>query len=651
MLSMTLPRWLRLAAAFVLAAALAIPMFNASAPAHAAASLPCDIYAAGGTPCEAAYSTTRALYASYDGPLYRVQRASDSTYLTVGLESAGGVVNSAPEVSFCAGTTCTITELYDQTPNGNNMPISPGTSCSGCSHGNAGPGPNGMDIGAPAMPLPVTVGGQPAYGMLFDNFGTGYRIENALNVPTGSQPEGIYMLTSSNLTSNQCCYDFGSAETNNSDDGNTTMNAIYYGTDCWTRNCTGPGPWAGGDLENGMYFSAAGNNPASIPSESGTFVSAWEKNNGTTNFTLKYGNGQSGGLTEAYSGALPSGYDPMHVQNSIELGTGGDNTGQGLGEFFEAAVVSGFPSDATENAVQASITAAGYAPASDKPFGGSAAAVPGTVQAANYDTGGFDVAFRVVPPNPLGTGINGTGDGYRSDGVNLEATSDTQGTSGGGAYDLGWTGSGQWFKYTVNVATAGTYTVGLRLASPSGVTDGLHIANSSGTNLSGNINVPATGAWQTWTTVNATVTLPAGQQTLTIDQDNGGWNIHQLTFANSSGTTGSCGELTANQQLTANQSVASCNGDYSLIMQGDGNLVLYQGSTALWASNTVGSGADEAIMQGDGNFVLYTSAGSPVWASNTPGNSGAYLEVQNDGNVVVYSASGTVLWSTGTAGK
>jgi hypothetical protein len=129
MLSMTLPRRLWLAVAFVLAAALAIPMFSAAAPARAAASLPCDIYAAGGTPCEAAYSTTRALYASYDGPLYQIQRASDSTSLNIGLESAGGIVNSAPEVSFCAGTTCTITELYDQTPNGNNMPISPGTSC------------------------------------------------------------------------------------------------------------------------------------------------------------------------------------------------------------------------------------------------------------------------------------------------------------------------------------------------------------------------------------------------------------------------------------------------------------------------------------------------------------------------------------------
>jgi hypothetical protein len=120
---------------------------------------------------------------------------------------------------------------------------------------------------------------------------------------------------------------------------------------------------------------------------------------------------------------------------------------------------------------------------------------------------------------------------------------------------------------------------------------------------------------------------------------------------NGNAPAGSCGELTANQELAANQSVASCNGDFTLVMQGDGNLVLYQGGTALWASGTVGSGADEAIMQGDGNFVLYTSAGAPVWASNTAGNAGAYLDVQNDGNVVIYGSSGTALWSTGTAGK
>jgi chitinase len=160
-------------------------------------------------------------------------------------------------------------------------------------------------------------------------------------------------------------------------------------------------------------------------------------------------------------------------------------------------------------------------PPTEGPYGGTPAAIPGTVQAANYDTGGQGVAYNV-------TSTSGTANSYRSDGVDLEACTDT-----GCGDDIGWAAAGQWFKYTVKVATAGTYTVSLRLASPSGVTDGLHIASSSGANLSGNINVPATGGWQTWTTVTATVTLPAGQQTLTIDQDNGGWNIHQLTFASS----------------------------------------------------------------------------------------------------------------------
>ena len=166
--------------------------------------------------------------------------------------------------------------------------------------------------------------------------------------------------------------------------------------------------------------------------------------------------------------------------------------------------------------------------ATEGPYGGTAAAVPGTVFAENYDTGGQGTAYNV-------TSVNGTDNGYRSDGVDLETTTDT----GGPANDLGWTAAGQWFKYTVNVTTAGTYTVGLRLASPSGVTDGLHIANSAGTNLSGSVNVPATGGWQTWATVVATVTLPAGQQTLTVDQDNGGWNINFLAFGlNTSGGGG-----------------------------------------------------------------------------------------------------------------
>ena len=71
----------------------------------------------------------------------------------------------------------------------------------------------------------------------------------------------------------------------------------------------------------------------------------------------------------------------------------------------------------------------------------------------------------------------------------------------------------------MNVATTGTYTVTFEVASPDGVTDGLHLPNTAGTNLTGSIKVPEIGGWQTWTTVTASVTLPAGQQVLTWNQD------------------------------------------------------------------------------------------------------------------------------------
>src|SRR6201986_1897257 len=95
-------RWVRLAAALVLAAALAIPAFGAT-QARAATQEPCDIYASGGTPCEAAYSTTRALFGAYNGPLYQVQRASDSAFLNVGLESTGGVGKGGDADAACGG--------------------------------------------------------------------------------------------------------------------------------------------------------------------------------------------------------------------------------------------------------------------------------------------------------------------------------------------------------------------------------------------------------------------------------------------------------------------------------------------------------------------------------------------------------------------
>ena len=352
MITRPLKRWARRALAATMAALVfAGVMVGAASSAQAASQAPCDVFSSGGTPCVAAYSMVRAMYGSYDGPLYQIERASDGTYLNIGLLAAGGYVNSAPQVSFCADTICTVTELYDQSSEGNNLPVSVGGYW-------AGPGTNGADVPANAMALPVTANGHSAFGLEV-NPGVGYRTDDAAGVATGDEPEGIYEVTSDSIYNNGCCFDFGSGETSNTDTGAGHMNAIYWGNACWTGTCTGTGPWVEADLENGLYSNAT--NSAGNTSVQDPFVSAWEKNNGTTNFTLKYGNAQTGGLTTEYSGALPSGYDPMHEEASILLGVGGDNSHGGDGTFFEGAMTSGYPTDATEAAVQANIVTADYA--------------------------------------------------------------------------------------------------------------------------------------------------------------------------------------------------------------------------------------------------------------------------------------------------
>jgi non-reducing end alpha-L-arabinofuranosidase len=322
--------------------------------AEAVASRACDIYADGGTPCVTAHSTTRALYASYDGPLYEVQRASDQSYLDVGLLSPGGYADAEPQVEFCSGTTCTITKIYDQSPHHNDMPISWGGYW-------PGPGPDGSDVGADAMALPVTVDGHQVFGVKVDK-GVGYRVDNAEGVPTGADPTGVYMVTSSNYVNDGCCFDYGSAQNSHNADAPATMNAIYWGKACWFGECVGTGPWVAADLEWGLYHNSTGS--TTDPNNQGVnhpFVSAWLKNDGVNNFTLKYGNANDGGLTTPYSGPLPDGYSPMKLESSILLGTGGDNSPEGVGMFFEGAVTDGYPTDATEDAVQADITSAGYA--------------------------------------------------------------------------------------------------------------------------------------------------------------------------------------------------------------------------------------------------------------------------------------------------
>ncbi|TQJ57519.1 protein kinase [Streptomyces sp. NBC_00080] len=97
--------------------------------------------------------------------------------------------------------------------------------------------------------------------------------------------------------------------------------------------------------------------------------------------------------------------------------------------------------------------------------------------------------------------------------------------------------------------------------------------------------------------------------------------------------------------LATGESVGT--GARSLIIQQDGNLVIYdRDRKARWAAMTSGEG-NTARFQADGNLVVYNSGGQPVWASRTNGHAGAVLVFQADGNVVITSGD-TVLWAAGT---
>lgn len=110
------------------------------------------------------------------------------------------------------------------------------------------------------------------------------------------------------------------------------------------------------------------------------------------------------------------------------------------------------------------------------------------------------------------------------------------------------------------------------------------------------------------------------------------------------------------QSLHPGQSLESNNKLNTLIMQTDGNVVLYGNrSNPLWATNTGGLITPrEFIMQTDGNLVLYSTDGRPRWASLTWNNPGAFLNVQDDGNLVVYRAGSqtetadNALWGAGS---
>jgi hypothetical protein len=308
---------------------------------------PCDIYATGNTPCVAAHSTVRVLLGAYKGNLYQVRRASDNTTKDIGILTSGGFADSAVQDTFCTGTTCTISIIYDQSGKGNHLSKAP-----------AGQRKSTPDNEANATALKLTASGHTVYGVHIVA-GDGYRNDSTSGIATGDQPETEYMVTSGTFFNSGCCFDYGNAETNNTDDGAATMEAVYFGNSTSWGKGTGTGPWVMADLENGLFAGGdKGPTTTNTPLTS-TYVTAIVIGKSGT-FALKGGNAQSGPLTTMYDGARPNGYSTMKKQGAIILGMGGDNTDGAQGNFFEGCITSGASSSASDDAVQVNIVAAGY---------------------------------------------------------------------------------------------------------------------------------------------------------------------------------------------------------------------------------------------------------------------------------------------------
>jgi hypothetical protein len=324
---------------------------------------PCDIYAAAADPCVAAHSTTRALYAAYTGPLYQILRQSDGKTLDIGVvqpsaSDSGGYADAAAQDAFCANTYCWIAKIYDQSPKHNDLTQAPRGGFSGPALG----GFNNLPLTDMA---PITIMGHKAYGVFIEP-GMGLRQDDAKGTAVDDQAEGQYWVINGQHFNSGCCFDYGNAETDSRDDDNGTMETAYFGDAPWWYHGTMPGPWIMTDQENNLVgcVNADGTNFCkTLPDIKWRFVTAIAKGE-PHHWTSMGGDAQRGALQVMFDGGrVNATYDPMRKQGAILLGNGGDNSNGSQGTFYEGAMTAAgtFPTDSTDQLVQANVVAAGYA--------------------------------------------------------------------------------------------------------------------------------------------------------------------------------------------------------------------------------------------------------------------------------------------------
>ena len=179
-----------------------------------------------------------------------------------------------------------------------------------------------------------------------------------------------------------------------------------------------------------------------------------------------------------------------------------------------------------------------------------AAAIPGQIEAEDYNTGGEGVGYH-------DTTAGNTGGAYRSDNVDMIYE-----PAEGGSPIVGWTATGEWLNYDVDVQTAGNYDLQLRVARGTTGNGALHLG-IDGVNITGTVSIPDTGDWSSYTTLTVKgIPLSAGAHVLRLTFDSPGINVNWINFTLAS----SGGNLPP---------VADPGGPYTALL---GNAITFDGS-------------------------------------------------------------------------